>query len=334
MVQRSIEVYPVQLGRISRDPEAFAALRSIVRELRLAGLATGTRIENSESPLPPLLRLSRGSELTLEEAKLSLGDHRLVALKNVGALTIDDDLVVPGFAIRFAMGVAVIVPIHQVDDADMVYIGVEAPWLMRLAWRVGPPGGIAADLATGTGILAAVLSARYERVVACDLLVAAVECADLTLALNRTELSSTVACVADVAGGLRPGVFDLVVANPPWVPAWIDPTDTNYVYADGGSTGMELPARFLSEAADLLAPGGVAVILVCDTRWRDGSRPLDDQIRLLEARGMEVTIEPAPASAWSTADTEYLLTRRPDCVDGQLVAVVFRRPLHHHAPLG
>ena len=57
------------------------------------------------------------------------------------------------------------------------------------------------------------------------------------------------------------GGFDLVVANPPYVPT---SAGDHRPWADGGPTGAQLPARFALDAIDLLQPG--------DTALEDGRR--------------------------------------------------------------
>lgn len=325
MSSRTIEIPGVDAGRLRRDNAAFTAVRALVRELRERSWTAEIGPHVPDSPgRPVLVRFARGEIVDRDQLATAFGCEPLEALERVGAVTVDRELAVFGLSMWFANGVVVVVPRAQDTDRQMVYIGREAPWLIRVAWRVGPPSGTAADLATGTGVVAAVLSARYERVVAADISPVAVECAALTLALNESPLSQTRACIADIAAGLAPGRFDLVVANPPWVPSYDETLSANYLYADGGPTGMELPARFIEQARDLLNPSGVGVIAVCDTTWSDGRRPLDEQVALLEGGGFEATIEPAPPHIWEPRFEQALLAARPDCRAGRLVALVFR----------
>nr|WHW29255.1 hypothetical protein [uncultured bacterium] len=168
-----------------------------------------------------------------------------------------------------------IVPSRQDLDADFVHVNTDTFWLLRVIWEHTRPGDYAVELGTGNGIVAAHLVARFKHVLATDLPGPWLEYAQLTLAANagRGRPSAAVAC--DVATALRPRSFDLVAANSPWSPA--PPTDTHgneLTFMAGGSTGTELPARFLREGAALLRPGGTAITLCLDPEFEDGSRPL------------------------------------------------------------
>lgn len=81
----------------------------------------------------------------------------------------------------------------------------------------------------------------------------------------------------DAGSCLRPGVFHLVAANPPWMPwrpALVDGAgERPQIWAYGGERGWEVPRRFLDDALHLLAPGGTAVVLALATVWADGEAP-------------------------------------------------------------
>lgn len=322
----TVELPVPDIGRLRRSPDAYAALRWLVGQLRSLPRPAGEHVFGVDARADLLWRLVSCHAVARAEAEAVVGSDRLEALRRVHALSVFDEAVIASLAVVFLHRLAVAYPAVQRGSPEPVYIGTEAPWLIKLAYRHGPGAGTAADLATGTGVVAAALSARYERVAATDLSLEAVECAALTLALNRAN-AVTGAVVADAALGLRPGSFDLVAANPPWVP-WPSskepPRRAHFSY--GGPTGMEIPARFIEQSATLLRPGGVAVILVSDTTWEDGRRPLDEQTALLEAQGFEVEVEPPHPSTWTEESEEELLSSTPGCVDGRLVGLVFRRP--------
>ncbi len=201
-----------------------------------------------------------------------------------------DALVEAGLARRFApahVGLAMAVPllgtvataVPRVGWSDAItYVGADSAHLVDAVLRLAPHGDRAAELGTGTGLLAALLARRYRVVVATDVAADVALAAAVTLALNPApEGHGAGAAVADVAAGLRPATFDLVAANAPWVPH--DGFGTAPpLFANGGETGSELPRRFLVEGAALLRPGGVAVTLGLDTTLRDGRRPLQDVV--------------------------------------------------------
>lgn len=320
----NVQVPAVDLALLRDDQVVITTLRRIATELRRRGL--GSMSNDADAVWETTLGVfTAGKPVRRVDLEQDLDRETIDHLVDVGAVVAHGEYLLPAIGLAFAGGVPVVKVVHQANHADMVYIGCEAPWLIRLAYRHGPGAGRAADLATGTGIVAVALSARYEHVVAADLLPAAVDCAALTLAVNRAPASETRAVVADVARGLD-GPFDLIVANCPWVPT--DPApENNFVYGDGGPTGIELPTRFARESADLLAPGGVGIVLVLDTRWEDGSRPIESLLDELSGRGLSVVTEPAPPTAWRDEDSEACRLTYPGCLEAHLVAVVFSRPV-------
>jgi release factor glutamine methyltransferase len=70
---------------------------------------------------------------------------------------------------------------------------------------------------------------------------------------------------ADLLAGI-PGPFDLIVANPPYVPSseaaallergWKEPM----LALDGGPDGLDLVARLIRQASQVLVPGGFLLI--------------------------------------------------------------------------
>jgi hypothetical protein len=127
----------------------------------------------------------------------------------------------------------------------------------------------------------------------------------------------------DVADGLAPGTFDLVVANTPWVPT---PIASGQTFADGGPTGIELPLRFLLGGVDLLSDRGVLVMLCTDLRFTDGRAPLWDALDELDDRGFTHEIEVTPRSTI----LDFVARDAPDYMGGleaaSHVTVVVYRP--------
>ncbi len=119
-----------------------------------------------------------------------------------------------------------------------------------------PEQGRAADLCTGSGVVAAYLSAVRPAacVVGTDLDRAAVACA---------RRNGVAAIVADMDLGLVSGGFDLVTAVTPYVPSdemRLLPSDVvTYepaIALDGGSDGLHHVRRLVAGAARLLSRGG------------------------------------------------------------------------------
>ncbi len=137
--------------------------------------------------------------------------------------------------------------------------------LVAEAIRRWPPAGRRAlDVGTGTGVLALLLARAGARVVATDLSPRALACARENAA--RLGLADRLELVqADLFAG---GPHDLVVANPPWLPAPAVTPLERAVYDPGGAflSGLlaGLPAR--------LAPGGEAWLVLSDLAERIGLR--------------------------------------------------------------
>ena len=215
--ERNFTVPPVDLARIAVSPRVVPILRELA--IRVRGEALELAPDGHVTfTVTPLLQLMSGKPLERAVVTELVDAASLDVLLRCGAMVAIDEYVLASIGFGWAGPVPVVVPFHQLDDAERVYIGSETPWLTKLAFRHGPGGGRAAELAAGTGAVAAAMSALYHDVVAADLLPQAVACAELTLSLNAIPGRSARAVVADVAAGLEPESFDLVVGNPPWVP--------------------------------------------------------------------------------------------------------------------
>jgi release factor glutamine methyltransferase len=120
------------------------------------------------------------------------------------------------------------------------------------------------DIGTGSGAIAVTLALETEaRVVGTDVSLAALHVA----AENARRLGAKVDWVACDLAGVLGGTFDLVVSNPPYVPArdksTIQREVRDYepeVALYGGDDGLEIYRRLVPEAGRLLAPGGWLVM--------------------------------------------------------------------------
>lgn len=137
------------------------------------------------------------------------------------------------------------------------------------------------DLGTGTGVLAAVLARRgIDRVVATDISPRAVVCAeDNVRALGLTEK------IEIVGPCLYPqGRADLVVCNPPWIPA--RPTSTVEQGVYDPDSGML--RGFLDGLASHLHPAGEGWLVLSDLAEHLGLRTRHELLSGIEAAGLRV----------------------------------------------
>ncbi len=159
---------------------------------------------------------------------------------------------------------------------------------------------VAFDLGTGTGVLAALLVRRgVRRVVATDINPRAVRCAEENLArlghADQTEV---------VEADLYPsGRADLIVCNPPWLPA----RPTSALELGIYDPGCDVLHRFLEGLAAHLTPGGEGWLIISDIAEHLGLRTRDDLLRRIAAAGLRVVerLDTAPRHprAADTADS-------------------------------
>lgn len=143
------------------------------------------------------------------------------------------------------------------------------------------PPDTAFDLGTGTGVLAAVLLRRgVSRVVATDINPRAVVCARENL--ERLGLSRTAEVVeADL---FPQGRADLVVCNPPWLPA----RPTSALEAGIYDPGSDVLHRFIDGLAAHLSPAGEGWLILSDLAEHLGLRTREALLERFAEAGLRV----------------------------------------------
>ncbi|SEE91407.1 DUF7059 domain-containing protein [Ruania alba] len=133
------------------------------------------------------------------------------------------------------------------------------------------PVGRTLDLGTGCGVQALNVAPFSGEVVATDISARALAFARLNAALNDVPLDLRAGSMLEPVAGEQ---FDLVVSNPPFVITPRAAGITEYTYRDGGRRGDDVVRDLVTGVADVLAPGGVAQLLV---NWevRDGEGRFD-----------------------------------------------------------
>jgi release factor glutamine methyltransferase len=136
-------------------------------------------------------------------------------------------------------------------------------WLLAEALRQRRPGpeSRVLDLCTGSGALAvAAARAGAGDVVAVDVSRRAVLTARCNALLNGVRIRAVRGDLFDAVGNER---FDLIVSNPPYLPAEADAPPTRGMRRawDAGRDGRALLDRVCAGAADHLRPGGTILLV-------------------------------------------------------------------------
>jgi release factor glutamine methyltransferase len=165
--------------------------------------------------------------------------------------------------LELAVGKGVFVP--RPETESVVQLGIDV--LTQLRQDRGADGElVAVDLGTGSGAIAAAMATEVP-----DSRVYAVELSDDAFPWAQRNLAGTGATL--VHGDMRTafmelnGTVDVVVSNPPYIPAAAIPRDIEVRLHDphmalygGGADGMEMPTAAAATAARLLHPGGFFVM--------------------------------------------------------------------------
>lgn len=120
-------------------------------------------------------------------------------------------------------------------------------------------GTTALDPFTGSGILAIAAARAGARATAIDVSRRAVACVQLNARLNGVRVTARRGDLFDPVAGQR---FDLIVANPPYVPGPVDGPVRGAARAwEGGDDGRLLIDRLCDEVSGHLAPGGELLMI-------------------------------------------------------------------------
>ncbi|MEV4413848.1 HemK2/MTQ2 family protein methyltransferase [Catellatospora sp. NPDC049609] len=167
--------------------------------------------------------------------------------------------------------------------------GVHAPvsdtWMLAEAMgREELAGARVADICTGTGALAIVAARAGARsVTAVDLTWRAICCAVLNARLHNVPVDVR---RGDLWQPLHGEMFDLIVSNPPYIPAATDelPHRAELIPLEAGRDGRALLDRLCRDAAAHLRPGGSILLVhssICGT---------DESLILLRQTGLRAEV--------------------------------------------
>lgn len=233
-------------------------LRQITDQLTQAGVPS-PRVD-AELLLGHVLGLSRGevqaAALTGRKIEPDVADRlhllveertRRVPLQHLTGLA-------PFRNLELRVGPGVFIPRPETEQVVQVVLD-------RLH-RHGPVSPAVIDLGTGSGAIAASIAAEHPaaQVQAVELSDQAAAWAELNLqphgvALHRCDLRRLPAEWEDT--------FDVVVSNPPYIPALAEPTevevrdhDPEVALYGGGADGLDMPRQVIAAAGRLLKDGG------------------------------------------------------------------------------
>jgi methylase of polypeptide subunit release factors len=220
------------------------------------------------------LRRAQDVRQACEEAYGPVGEDSLVALRELLAVVSAHEWRKKG------------IPVPAVEGRIYPHYGVFSPVrgeYVDLVARVPlPPAcGLAFDIGTGSGILAAILARRgIARVLATDQDERALRCATENIA--KLGLAGQVAIIkADL---FPEGRAPLVVCNPPWVPAQPS-SPIEYAVYDPDSRMLR---GFLGGLAAHLALGGEGWLIISDLAEHLGLRSRDELLGWIAGAGLQV----------------------------------------------
>jgi SAM-dependent methyltransferase len=200
------------------------------------------------------------------------------------------------------------------DAADLVMgPGATTAELARLARPTGPCASVL-DLGCGAGTLALLYAPLAARVVGTDVNPRALAFARANAALAGRDVEWR---QGDLYAPVEPETFELVVAQPPFVPRPAGAAEATYLH--GGARGDELARRALAGLPARLAPGGRGVVLAM---WpRTGGEGLAASVG---GAGLGLTIFEGPPfelDDWCTACVAREHPRLDDAFDAGVVAL-------------
>jgi SAM-dependent methyltransferase len=168
--------------------------------------------------------------------------------------------------------------------------------------------GSVLDIGCGPGSLALAAARRGARwATGVDINPRAIQMAKFNAHLNG--VSNVTFAAGDLTEPVRGERFDLVVAQPPFV---VQPEDTvAIVFVHGGPTGETITQRVVAALADVLAPGGRALILA-ETPTRP-SEPAHQHFRRdADSAAIDLVVLATPASSPDQQALMYATLEAPE----------------------
>ena len=261
--------YAAGLLRLLLEQARYAHVQSLLRANVLSNPfcdpLSGASILHAIKDLPPLqvlmVRLfTLGEGVPLEEIGTQLDREDFDCLAGAGLLLADGERIRSRFLVISYLNRLFLVspPLwmrgYEPDEVH-VYVGPDSYWVARFAANLGPADR-ALDLGSGSGLLASLVDARSTVAVEFDPAVSEV-------ARFNTVLNALDGRIQVLTGNLYEVLdederFDLIVANPPFIPA---PDGLSLpASGDGGPDGNEVMRTVIAGLCNRLNLGGRALI--------------------------------------------------------------------------
>jgi hypothetical protein len=156
-----------------------------------------------------------------------------------------------------------------VAQDQVMFIGTDSRWLARGTIRQRVENAL--DLCTGSGIHALLAASHAKQVLAVDINPRAAQCTRFNALAAGT--GNVDVAVGDLFQPAQGRCFDLITANPPFVPSPMN----SLGFRDGGASGEEVQRRIIAGLPQYLARGGIAQIIT-ELGERDDDL-LEDRLR-------------------------------------------------------
>lgn len=134
-------------------------------------------------------------------------------------------------------------------EGQVYELGTDSYVLTRVTSRQGVKSAL--DLCTGSGIHAIMSATVCGEATAVDINPRALEFTRLNAALNGAVCHTQ---LADLYSGVKGECYDLITANPPFVPS---PDSTVLIHRSAGESGEEVPERLVAGLPEHLQVGGL-----------------------------------------------------------------------------
>lgn len=171
--------------------------------------------------------------------------------------------------------------ILDVDQDQVMYLGADSHWLARFTVRNKIDNAL--DLCTGSGVHAILAAKHANQAFAIDINPRALKCVAYNAKMHG--LANVTPILSNVYESVSDLKYDLITANPPFVPS---PKDELY-FRDGGRDGEAVQRKIVKELPKYLSESGIAQI-VTEIGENDEKTLIDTINEWLEYVPMDIVV--------------------------------------------